>query len=141
MADLDERLSRLISNDDSMKQVIELASAVISGQNSRSSTGSDKKEPSTAGPDLTSVLHSLSGTPQQDTGSTEDSTTSSLLGLMPQLLQALSGDTSMLQNDRVNLVRAIQPYLPQTQAGNIERAVRMATLTKVAKDALKLLGR
>ena len=37
MAELDERLSRLLSDGDSMKQVIELASAFMSGQKGSSS--------------------------------------------------------------------------------------------------------
>lgn len=141
MAELDERLRRLISDNDSMKQVLELASAVMSGQSSRSSTDTPKSNNSDSGPDLSSVLHSLTDSDSQRTKSSDTSSVSALLGIMPQLLQALSGDTSMLQNDRVNLVRAVQPYLPQDKAENIDRAMRMANLTKLAKDVLKLLGR
>ena len=141
MAELDERLRRLISDNDSMKQVLELASAVMSGQSSRSSTDTTKSNNSDSGPDLSSVLHSLTDSDSQRTKSSDTSSVSALLGIMPQLLQALSGDTSMLQNDRVNLVRAVQPYLPQDKAENIDRAMRMANLTKLAKDVLKLLGR
>lgn len=141
MAELDERLRRLISDNDSMKQVLELASAVMSGQSSRSSTDTPKSNNSDSGPDLSSVLHSLTDSDPQRTKSSDTSSVSALLGIMPQLLQALSGDTSLLQNDRVNLVRAVQPYLPQDKAENIDRAMRMANLTKLAKDVLKLLGR
>ena len=141
MAELDERLRRLISDNDSMKQVLELASAVMSGQSSRSSTDTPKSNNSDSGPDLSSVLHSLTDSDSQRTKSSDTSSVSALLGIMPQLLQALSGDTSMLQNDRVNLVGAVQPYLPQDKAENIDRAMRMANLTKLAKDVLKLLGR
>lgn len=141
MAELDERLRHLISDNDSMKQVLELASAVMSGQSSRSSTDTPKTNSSDSGPDLSSVLHSLTDPDPQRTTSNDTSSVSALLGIMPQLLQALSGDTSMLQNDRVNLVRAVQPYLPQDKAENIDRAMRMANLTKLAKDVLKLLGR
>ena len=141
MAELDERLRRLISDNDSMKQVLELASAVMSGQSSRSSTDTPKSNNSDSGPDLSSVLHLLTDSDSQRTKSSDTSSVSALLGIMPQLLQALSGDTSMLQNDRVNLVRAVQPYLPQDKAENIDRAMRMANLTKLAKDVLKLLGR
>lgn len=141
MAELDERLSRLISDDDSMKQVLELASAVMSGQSSRSSTEPPNQQASTSEPDFSSVLGTLTGSDPQNAESTGNTSASAILGIMPQLLQALSGDTSMLQNDRINLVRAMQPYLSQTKAGSIERAVRMANLTKVTKDVLKLLGR
>ena len=141
MAELDECLRHLVSDDDSMKQVLELASAVMSGQSNRSSTEPQKQQAPESGPDLSSVLGSLTGSDSQKSKETGAPSISALLGIMPQLLQALSGDTSLLQNDRVNLVRAVQPYLPETKAGSIERAMRMANLTKVTKDILKLLGR
>ncbi len=141
MAELDERLRHLVSDDDSMKQVLELASAVMSGQSSRSSTEFQTQQTSDPGPDLSSVLGLLTDSDPQKSAGTGNASVSALLGIMPQLIQALSGDTSMLQNDRVNLVRAVQPYLPQSKAGSIERAMRMANLTKIAKDILRLLGR
>ncbi len=152
MAELDERLNRLISDEDSMKRILELASAVMSGQNGSSSQtappqATPKQEPVNEPfqtPDLSSVLGALGSTgasADPDTGTGNTSSMANLLGIMPQLFQALSGDTSLLQNDRVNLIRAMQPYMSQNKAGNIERAMRMANLTKVAKDVLKLLGR
>ena len=151
MAELDERLSHLISDEDSMKQILELASAVIAGQNGSSSKESPKeRNPSestdytSASPDLASVLGFLgmnNSAASQQINSDSSQTRSSAIDLLPQLLQALSGNTTLLQNDRINLIRAMQPYMSETRAGNIERAVRMANLTKVAKDFLRLMGR
>lgn len=148
MAELDERLSRLISDEDSMKRVFELASAVMAGQNGSSSqTVSQPQEPvrdTPKSPNLDSVLGALNASDHstnESTGNGSASSMAGLLGIMPQLLQALSGDASLLQNDRVNLIRAMQPYMSENKAGNIERAMRMANMTKVAKDVLKLFGR
>lgn len=153
MAELDERLSRLISDEDNMKRVLELASAVIAGQNGSSSQEKPSQNPPNQAsgaatppdsPDLTSVLGFLganNSTTGQQNDSGSSSATTGLIELLPQLLQALSGNTSSLQGDRVNLIRAMQPYMSESRAGSIERAVRMANLTKVAKDFLKLMGR
>lgn len=153
MAELDERLSRLISDEDSMKRVLELASAVMANQNGGSSQENLSQNPpgqvneaagSPTPPDLTSVLRFLgtgttSQSQQNDAGSA--SATAGLIELLPQLFQALSGNTSSLQGDRINLIRAMQPYMSESRAENIDRAVRMASLTKIAKDFLKLMGR
>ena len=130
MAELDERLSRLLSDGDSMKQVIELASAFMSGQKGSSSQTQEQYK--------NQNLDS-----QKDEHEDTDAAPSGmdLFGMLPLLLQAFSGDTSRLQSDRVNLIRAMQPYMSQNKAGNIERAMRMASLTIVAKDVLKRLGR
>ena len=130
MAELDERLSRLLSDGDSMKQVIELASAFMSGQKGSSSQTQEQYK--------NQNLDS-----QKDEHEDTDAAPSGmdLFSMLPLLLQAFSGDTSRLQSDRVNLIRAMQPYMSQNKAGNIERAMRMASLTIVAKDVLKRLGR
>ena len=153
MAELDERLSRLISDEDSMKRVLELASAVMAGQNGSSSQENPSQTPPKqtssietppASPDLASVLSFLganTSNARQQADSDASSATAGLMELLPQLLQALSGNTSSLQGDRVNLIRAMQPYMSEGRADSIERAVRMANLTKVAKDFLKLMGR
>lgn len=150
MAEIDERLSRLISDEDSIKRVLELASSVISGQSGSSSQAVKQpneqtevpKNTANYQPDLSSVLGAFSSTASdKNTNDGNNGSVSNLLSIMPLLLQAMSGDTSLLQNDRINLIRAMRPYMSQQKADNIERAMRMASMTKVAKDILKLLGR
>lgn len=140
MAELDERLSRLLSDGDSMKQVIELASAFMAGQNGSSSQTQEQPK----NPNLDFIKNTFEASEQTSVERENADATSSgsdLLSILPLLLQAFSGDTSRLQSDRVNLIRAMQPYMSQNKAGNIERAMRMASLTIVAKDVLKRLGR
>lgn len=150
MAETDERLSRLISDEDSMKRVLELASSVISGQSGSSSQAvkqpneqtENPKNTATYQPDFSSTLGAFGSTASdKNTNAGNSGSASNLLSIMPLLLQAMSGDTSLLQNDRINLIRAMRPYMSQQKADNIERAMRMASMTKVAKDILKLLGR
>lgn len=146
MAEPDELLRRLLSDEDSAKRFFELASSVMAGQNGGSSDQTaQKQDPSPpSAPDLTSILGNLAGGAPNETApdpSVSSSPLASLLAFMPQLLQALSGNTSALQSDRVTLIRALQPYMPQGKSDSIERALRMATLTVVARDILRALGR
>ena len=66
---------------------------------------------------------------------------SALMAALPQLMDAMSGNADLVKPEKVNLVRAIQPYLPGEQAGSIDRIIRIANMTKAAKNALRLLGR
>lgn len=153
MAQLDERLSHLFSDEDSMKQILEMASAVMARKNGSSSPetpprGAAKQENNDSGTsselDLASILNVLgNGHTNAEQSSSQANTTAAtdLTNMLPQLLQVFSGNASLLQGERVNLVRAIQPYMSQNRVGNIDRAMRMANLTKAALDVLKLLGR
>ena len=146
MTEPDELLRRLLSDEDSAKRFFELASSVMAGQNGGSSDQTAQKQapPPPSAPDLASVLGNLAGGTPNETAPDHTASGSPLAGLlafMPQLLQALSGNTSALQSDRVALIRALQPYMPQGKSDSIERALRMATLTVVARDILRALGR
>lgn len=146
MTEPDERLRRLLSDEESVKRFFELASSVMAGQNGGSSDQTTQKQDPTprSEPDLASVLGNLTGSSRDESApdaSASASPLTSLLAFMPQLLQALSGNTSALQSDRVALLRALQPYMPQGKNDSIERALRMATLTVVARDILRTFGR
>ena len=66
---------------------------------------------------------------------------SPLVAMLPQLMQAFSGQGNLLSNERVNLLKAMRPYLKETRLGSIDRALKMANVTKAATSAMHLLGR
>ena len=70
-----------------------------------------------------------------------DDKTSALFAALPQLLSALSGSGDTLDSKRVNLIRAISPYLSEERGEYIARAIRMASVAKATKDTLGVLGR
>lgn len=83
-----------------------------------------------------------SGSSTADPSATADSgSVGTLASALPQLLQALSGKSNYIDEDRLNLVKAIKPYMAQTRAGSVDRAIKMANMAKAAKMALGLLGR
>lgn len=59
------------------------------------------------------------------------------LAALPKLMQAFSGDTNYLKSEKVNLLKALKPYLGSSGRGpDIDRAVKMANLARAAKSAL-----
>lgn len=168
MAELDDRLKRLVSDDQSMKKVLDMASAIMA-QRSAAHAEPEKKEEKAAEPDMASMLASIlqqqkgeskaepnaeNTNSQKTTADTADSknassaqqpeqknTVSALAEALPQLMQALSGNGELIEGDRLNLIKAMKPYLSDKRLGSIDRALRMANVTKAAKSALHILGR
>lgn len=155
MADLDQRLDRLITDQESMRKVLEMAKTILAQRDSAGSVSA--AEPPTApdepapAPDLSSLLSNIlsqqpsspaqpesapSGDPQQPAQGMP-----ALAAVLPQLMQAMSGQGNLVKQERVTLLRAMRPYLKDARLGSIDRALRMANVTKAATAALHTLGR
>lgn len=101
-----------------------------------------------AAPDLAKLLEAMmdqkqASAPEPEAPKAEptDNRMAAVLAALPQLMEAVSGNVDLVKPEKVNLVRAIKPYLPGDRAGSIDRAIRIANVTKAAKNALRLLGR
>lgn len=129
MAQLEERLSNLLSDEDSRQQILRLASML---------SGSSSSEPNTE-----KVRAEAENT--KSTGNTalpnEDDKVSAIFAALPNLLQAISGSGDGLDSKKVNLIRAISPYISDSRGEYIDRAIRMASIAKAARDTLGTLGR
>lgn len=160
MAELDDRLKRLVSDEQSMKRVLDLASVIMDRK--AAAPSAPKPEPKQdPPPDMASLLSSLldksggetSGpasapasetpdgpraAPAQESGPDQ---VAALAEVLPQLLQALSGHGNLVKSERANLIRAMTPYLSEGRVGSLDRAMRMANVAKAAKSALHVLGR
>ncbi len=151
MADLNERLERLVSDQDSMKKVLELAQNILAQREAASATSAQTEEPAEQAPDMSAVLSSLLGNIGTDASEADTSSphtvdappqgAAMLASVLPQLMQVLSGQEDLVKPERATLVRAIGPYLKTGRLNSIERALRMANLTKAATNALHTLGR
>lgn len=128
MAGLDERLNQLLNNQEGAKSALELMQALL-----------QKQEPSsqTEG----SAFESASPLPETNASDTGNQTLSALAMLLPQFLQAMSGDADLINQDRAALVKALRPYLKEGRLPSIERALRLANMAKAATSAMKHLGR
>lgn len=165
MAELEDKLNQILSNPDSMKKVMELASGLMSAQKAGGtgpaaqapgSEGSGGALPEALAPgggsppsgggglDLSSLLASLAG--KREAGQSKGGDPAPAeevpapggfdIAALPRLMQAFSGETNYLKQEKVNLLRALKPYLGQRRAPEIDRAVKMANLARAAQDTL-----
>ena len=152
MADLDERLNQLLSDQDTVNRILELAKLIQAqwdSQNPEPVKPPQTPLQQTAEPDLSALLtavmssHDTQSPPQSNTAPTIDSNTfpSPLVALLPQLMQAMSGQGNLIKSERVNLIQAMRPYLKENRLQSIDRAIKMANVTKAATSAIHLLGR
>lgn len=166
MAELEDKLNQILSNPDSMKKVMDLASGLMSAQQngstaSQQTTGqpgglsgllgtlgqgnSPAPAASGGGMDLSALLASLSG--KKGGGGEQQAEAGGSPGeapapggfdvaVLPKLMQAFSGDTNYLKQEKVNLLRALKPYFGQRRGPEIDRAVKVANLARAAQDTL-----
>lgn len=76
--------------------------------------------------------------------SSETSTGSGLSGIaamLPTLMQAMSGNGNYIKPEKLNLIKALKPYMSDSRGGSIDRAIKMANIAQAAKSALTVLGR
>jgi|GEM_PF-1017875 len=162
MAELDDRLKRLVSDEPGMRRVLNLASAIMERRSAappppKPEAPSKPEPPPAARGDVSALLASLlaregardgagaeaAAVGAAEGGAAEKATPAAALAeALPQLLQALSGSGGdLVKSERANLIRAMAPYLSAQRAGSLDRAMRMANVTKAAKSALHILGR
>ncbi len=160
MADLNERLDRLIADQDSMKKVLEMARTILAQRDSSASESAAQTTPSVSSdpegkPELSALLSaalSQSGAsfdaaaaeaPATQAGISQDAGPGlpTLAAILPQLMQAMSGQGNLVKQERVTLVQAMRPYMKESRLNSIDRALRMANMTKAAANVLHTLGR
>ncbi|MBQ7491938.1 MAG: hypothetical protein IJT76_05015 [Clostridia bacterium] len=164
MADLDERLNRLVTDQDSMKKVVETAKAILAQRNGPDPGSAESSEKQSAPPptnaadapesgsaaSLTALLQQLAaqkrsappGSPQESSApNASGAAIPALAAALPQFMTALSGQGNLLKSERVDLINAMRPYLKEERAGSIDRALKMANVAKAAMSAMHLLGR
>ena len=164
MAELE--LKDLLADEEGLKKVLEAAGALLGSRGAQQPAPQPQTPPESgaaspadnlpalpASPDaekpdlgalLGSLLGSKAGENSEDSGpspSGGNGGQSPLSSILPQLLQTFSGKTNYIDENRLNLVKAIKPYLAENKVGNIDRAIKMANMAKVARNALGLLGR
>ena len=80
-------------------------------------------------------------TEPEPSGPTSIAGLGSLAAALPPILQALSGNGDFVRPEKLNLLRALRPYLSAERGSNIDRAIKMANVARAAKTALAALGR
>ena len=134
MAQLEEKLSALLSDEEGRQRFLQLAS-MLSGSGGASSSRADTDSDSQAADNTEQI------SPPPPSDNNTDGRAGVILELLPRLLGALSGSGEGLDEKKLNLVRALSPYLNTRRSQYIDRAIRMASMAKAAKDTLGMLGR
>ena len=134
MAQLEEKLSALLSDEEGRQRFLQLAS-MLSGSGGASSSRADTDSDSQAADDTEQI------SPPPPSDNNTDDRAGVILELLPRLLGALSGSGEGLDEKKLNLIRALSPYLNTRRSQYIDRAIRMASMAKAAKDTLGMLGR
>lgn len=156
MAELEERFSQLLADPERMQKVVDMARAILSQRESAPSVPSSPAPAAAAGDPpasaadsagLSAMLSAMlkageaapeAAAPPATGGAMEQSP---LATLLPQLMTLLSGQGDLVKSERLDLLRAMKPYLKENRISSIDRAVRMANMTKAAASAMHLLGR
>ncbi|MBO5973198.1 MAG: hypothetical protein J6Q16_00695 [Clostridia bacterium] len=133
MAQLEEKLGALLSDEEGRQRFLQLAS-MLSGNGGASSPSPDADSDSQAANNTEEEAYA----PPPDKAADK---AGMILEVLPKLLGALSGSGEGLDEKKLNLIRALSPYLNTQRSRYIDRAIRMASMAKAAKDTLGMLGR
>ena len=120
MADLDERLTQLLSDPDTVNRILAVANAIQAQRDNPHPEPAKPEappEPQPQEPDLGALLSSLlterteSAAPSASAESPPLSSLPPIAAILPQLLQAMNGQGNLIRQERVDLLRAMRPYL------------------------------
>lgn len=126
MAELEDKLSALLSDPDSMAQVMQLA------QQLSSTFGGQEQQQNVPPP------------PQENTPTQDAAGLGSLMGgLDPKLMMKflpLLQEYSKSNSQTMQLLYALRPFLKEDRQGKVERAAQLARLIHLGKGFLKEIG-
>lgn len=129
MSEFEDKLNALLSNPDSMAQVMKLAQTLSAGQPSGGESTSAPQKQSEKGSETekTADRPASAGNPLSALG-LGDFDPALLMKYLP-LLQEFQSDNS----NTMRLLMALQPFLKEEKRDKIERAARLAKLIHIGK--------
>ena len=137
MSDFEEKLNAILSNPESMSQIMNLAQSLNLGGGGESSGG--------GGPANPPPQPSQDSAPSGGGGPSDLTGLGNLLGqLDPKLISRLlplAGELAGGGNDeRMQLLYALRPFLKPERRDKVERAAKTARLIHVGKKLLQTMG-
>jgi hypothetical protein len=124
MSELDDKLNQILSNPDTMNQIMSIANSLSSSGESSSPVPSDPQS-QTGLPDLSSLSSLLGGNDRVDP---------QLMGTLSQLME----EYSKPEDEKAALLRALRPFLREERSARIDRVIQLTRLSRVVKLALQL---
>ncbi len=134
MSDFEEKLNAILSNPESMGQIMNLAQSLnLGGGGEPSGDGPPPPRPSPdAAPSRGGIPDGLSGL-----GSLLGQIDPKLIGRLLPLAGELAGGGN---DERMQLLYALRPFLKPERRDKVERAAKTARLIHVGKKLLQSLG-
>ena len=114
MEDMGEKIRSILSDEESMKQISELAEMLTAGMDNSSSD-----TPSSGTPDLSSLFSGLTGGSSSNNSSSGDMDISKMM----QLMSAVSGAST--EDKNTALIAALKPYLSEKKQKKAEQAIKL----------------
>jgi len=139
MPELEERLKNLVSDDERMQQILAIAAA-LSGQKGETASSVNENEKGHGDEEAAPAMFTEAASSDANASDASLYGSSKIAEVMPVLMQALSGEGNFVKSDKLNLVKAMRPYISVERGINMERAIKMANMAKAAKIALGILG-
>ena len=142
MAEFDEKLNALLSNPESMAQIMQLAQSLSNNNEAGTSSPPPAQGPQQPPPQQPQPAQSVfsSFSPQQTAASGPDFLSSLTSGLDPKVLMRLLPLVQELGNQQNSnarqLLYALRPYLKPERQEKIERALQLARLFHLGKKFL-----
>ena len=131
MAEFEEKLNALLSDQEAMGQIMSLAKTLSSSQDSGATSSDSSERSSGEAPDMSNNLSDLlshfSG------------------GLDPSMIQMLGrvmkeyGAGGQKEDQNLALLSALRPFLKEKRSAKINQAVQIAKLSRVARVAFQTL--
>ena len=133
MSDFEEKLNAILSNPESMGQIMNLAQSLNLGGGEPSGDGTPPPQPSPdAAPSGGGIPDGLSGL-----GSLLGQIDPKLIGRLLPLAGELAGGGN---DERMQLLYALRPFSKPERRDKVERAAKTARLIHVGKKLLQSLG-
>ena len=133
MSDFEEKPNAILSNPESMGQIMNLAQSLNLGGGEPSGDGTPPPQPSPdAAPSGGGIPDGLSGL-----GSLLGQIDPKLIGRLLPLAGELAGGGN---DERMQLLYALRPFLKPERRDKVERAAKTARLIHVGKKLLQSLG-
>lgn len=129
MAEFEEKLNSILGNRQAMDQIMALARSLSGGE----SQGEEEKHPP-------------SGEEEQEPGShaAPPSDLSDLLGqLDPQMIRVgmeVIRQVQSTEDRNAALLQALRPFLKEERRGRLDRAIRIARMTRMIRAAITAFG-
>jgi hypothetical protein len=127
MSELDDKLNQILSNPDTMNQIMSIANSLSAGGSGNASSSAEPTAPEPSGgtPDL-SALTSLLG---------------SSSGVDPKLMSTLSQlmeEYAKPEDEKAALLQALKPFLREERSARVDRLIQLTRLSRVVRLALQL---